>query len=303
MPALLKFLVLLASFHSGSYAHAFTSLSPVAGNQVRVNHLIRFQQPMSNPTNEPSRKPIREPTNDRKKSEPIVSYSHIKRDKSTPTFQLVVASISNNNALYFNDKPSSKFQLVVASVTNEFSKGLSKKQPTVQWTTRGRAAIIHWWCVNWLVAMPNEDWQDELPASWKQCVHSTCGLLPRLKNQSELETVLSFNSWASAMIKKQSLLETMLPLSSWAPVTIKIQSELETVLSLNLWISAMITNESEWHSTNRKRMQCFYITFGQRTLNTITKYKEEPLQKHCCADSGIQSKLIFTSEKINAVNN
>ena len=82
--------------------------------------------------NEPSREPIREPTNDRKKSEPIVSYSHIKRDKSTPTFQLVVASISNNNALYFNDKPSSKFQLVVASVTNEFSKGLSKKQPTVQ---------------------------------------------------------------------------------------------------------------------------------------------------------------------------
>ena len=62
MAALLKFLVLLASFHSGSYAHAFTSLSPVAGNQVQVNHLIRFQQPMSNPTNEPSREPICEPT-------------------------------------------------------------------------------------------------------------------------------------------------------------------------------------------------------------------------------------------------
>jgi hypothetical protein len=36
---------------------------------------------------------------------------------------LVVASVSNNNALSFNDKPSSTFQLVVASVTNEFSKG------------------------------------------------------------------------------------------------------------------------------------------------------------------------------------
>jgi len=119
MPALLKFLVLLASFHSGSYAHAFTSLSPVAGNQVRVNHLIRFQQSMSNPTNEPSREPIREPTNDRKNSEPIVSYSQIKRDKSTPTFQLVVAFVSNNNALSFNDKPSSKFQLVVASVADK----------------------------------------------------------------------------------------------------------------------------------------------------------------------------------------
>jgi hypothetical protein len=46
-------------------------------------------------------------------------------------------------------------------------------------------------------------------------------------------------------------------------------------------------------------MQCFFITFGQRTLNTITKYKVEPLQKHCCTDSGIQSKLIFTSEKTN----
>jgi len=45
---------------SGSYAHAFTSLSPVAGNQARVNHLIRFEESMSNPTNEPSREPIRE---------------------------------------------------------------------------------------------------------------------------------------------------------------------------------------------------------------------------------------------------
>ena len=64
MTALLKFLVLLASFHSGSYAHAFTSLSPVAGNLVRVNHLIRFDESMSNPKNKPSREPSCEPTND-----------------------------------------------------------------------------------------------------------------------------------------------------------------------------------------------------------------------------------------------
>jgi len=134
MPALLKFLVLLAIF--------------LAGNQARVNHLIRFQQPMSDLTNEPSRELIREPTNDRKKSEPIVSYPHIKRDKSTPTFQLVVASVSNNNALSFNDKSSSKFQLVVASVENECSKGSSMKtaQPqkakvfkTMCRSTRGNA--------------------------------------------------------------------------------------------------------------------------------------------------------------------
>jgi len=64
MPALLKFLVPLAIFLSGRYAHAFTSLSPVAENQARANHLIRFEEPISNPTNEPSREPIREPTND-----------------------------------------------------------------------------------------------------------------------------------------------------------------------------------------------------------------------------------------------
>ena len=55
MPALSKFLVLLALFLSASYSNAFISLSSVA-------HLTRLQQPMSNPTNEPSREPIREPT-------------------------------------------------------------------------------------------------------------------------------------------------------------------------------------------------------------------------------------------------
>ena len=127
MTAHSKFLILLAIFLIVSNANAFTSLSPVAGHQVQVNNSIRFQQPMSNPTNEPSREPIREPTNDRKNSEPIVSYSQIKRDKSTPTFRLVVALVSNNNALSFYDKSSSKFQLVVASVANECSKGSSMK--------------------------------------------------------------------------------------------------------------------------------------------------------------------------------
>jgi len=61
---LLKFLVPLAIFLSGSYAHTFTSLSPVAGNQARVNHLIRFEESMSNPTNERSREPVCKPTND-----------------------------------------------------------------------------------------------------------------------------------------------------------------------------------------------------------------------------------------------
>jgi hypothetical protein len=48
MPALLKFLVLLIIFLSASHSNAFVSLSSVAENQVRVNHLTRFQQSMSN---------------------------------------------------------------------------------------------------------------------------------------------------------------------------------------------------------------------------------------------------------------
>jgi hypothetical protein len=51
MTALSKFLVLLALFLLASHANAFTSHSLVAGNQVWVNHLIRLQQPMSDPTN------------------------------------------------------------------------------------------------------------------------------------------------------------------------------------------------------------------------------------------------------------
>jgi len=62
MPALLKFLVPLAIFLSASHSHAFVSLSSVAGNQARMNHLIRFEESMSNSTNEPSREPTLEPT-------------------------------------------------------------------------------------------------------------------------------------------------------------------------------------------------------------------------------------------------
>ena len=62
MSALSKFLVLLALVLLASHANAFTSLSSVAGHQVRINHLTQLQQPISDPTNEPSRKPICEPT-------------------------------------------------------------------------------------------------------------------------------------------------------------------------------------------------------------------------------------------------
>ncbi len=60
--ALSKFLVLLALCLLASHANALTSLSSVAGNQVRIIHLILLQQPMSDPTNEPSFEPICKPT-------------------------------------------------------------------------------------------------------------------------------------------------------------------------------------------------------------------------------------------------
>jgi len=62
MPALSKFLVLLALVLFARHANEFTSLSSVAGDQVQVNHLTQLQQPISDPTNEPSREPICEPT-------------------------------------------------------------------------------------------------------------------------------------------------------------------------------------------------------------------------------------------------
>jgi len=57
MTALLKFLVLLAIFLSASLGDAFV-------NHARLNHLIRFDASMSDPTNEPSREPNCEPTNE-----------------------------------------------------------------------------------------------------------------------------------------------------------------------------------------------------------------------------------------------
>jgi hypothetical protein len=58
-------------------------------------------------------------------------------------------------------------------------------------------------------------------------------------------------------------------------------------------------------SKQEKDAVLFYYLSSKHTqstndqMNDPNHYKEEPLQKHCCADSGIQSKLIFTSEKTN----
>jgi hypothetical protein len=59
-----KFLVPLTIFLLASHVYGFTSLSLVAGNQVRINHLTQLQQQMSNSTSEPSCEPKFKPTND-----------------------------------------------------------------------------------------------------------------------------------------------------------------------------------------------------------------------------------------------
>ncbi len=67
MPALPKFLVLLAIFLSANSGDAFMNLSSAAGNLVPVNHLIQFVEPMSKPTNEPTVEPTKQTTSKRGK--------------------------------------------------------------------------------------------------------------------------------------------------------------------------------------------------------------------------------------------
>jgi hypothetical protein len=64
MTALSKFLVLLAIFLLAGCANAFLSLSQVAGNQVQVNYLIRFEE-----SNNQNPKLNQEPTNDQTTNE------------------------------------------------------------------------------------------------------------------------------------------------------------------------------------------------------------------------------------------
>ncbi len=64
MTAFSKFLVLIAIFLSASHANAFTSMSPVAGNQVQEKHWFQFEEPMNDPTKIPTCEPMSEPTTD-----------------------------------------------------------------------------------------------------------------------------------------------------------------------------------------------------------------------------------------------
>jgi hypothetical protein len=59
MLALLNFLVLLEIFILAGNANAFTSLSPVAGNQVQENQRLKFVEPMSKLMNKPTGEPTK----------------------------------------------------------------------------------------------------------------------------------------------------------------------------------------------------------------------------------------------------
>jgi hypothetical protein len=126
---------------------------------------------------------------------------------------LVVASVSNNNALSFNDKSSSKFQFVVASVANECSKGSSKK--TAQCTMNS--------------SRQSQLFIDDVSIDSWQC--------PREIDEVNFQQV--GNSASTQLVgfcydKNQSKLETMLPLNLWAPAKIKHQSEQDALLPLNM---------------------------------------------------------------------
>jgi hypothetical protein len=174
-------------FLLASYAHAFTSLSPVAGNQARVNHLIRFEESMSNPTNEPSCEPIREPT------------KRMDLDAKFPN------NLSPKKSREVDSKPKQDAEL---------PSNIASTQP-------------HGPCHD------KKSEQDGNDASTQS--HGLC--------HNKKSKRVTFN-----------------------------KQEKDAVLLYNF-----LSKHSQ-HSNH---------------------YKEEHLQKHCCTDLGIQSKLIFTSEKTN----
>ncbi len=59
MAAFAKILVLIAIYLLASNANAFTSLSPLAENQVHENHWFRFLEPLRKPTNKPTGEPTK----------------------------------------------------------------------------------------------------------------------------------------------------------------------------------------------------------------------------------------------------
>jgi len=191
MPALLKFLVLLAIFLSASNANAFTSLSPVAGNQVRVNHLIRFQQSMSDPTNEPSREPISEPTNDRMNDQ-------TPHEMNEQTEVLLQQSGTHANV----------GQQLVPTANSEGAKVASKTAHQLQTSSHSMNKLLQ--CQSFVDNVPIDSWQCQMEIDK---VKSMKTVIVGFKSDSDLSDIRSqifvhfeadsnFSQYLSATLQK-----------------------------------------------------------------------------------------------------
>ncbi len=128
--------MLWALFLLASHVHAFTSLSSVAGDQVRVNHLIRLQQPLSNPTNEPSRESTREPTkridldtklpNNLSPTKTRVVYNEPKQDAELP---IKVTDLTNTQTRVLCHDKTSEPDLLKQPV--QYEKEIIRSSPAV----------------------------------------------------------------------------------------------------------------------------------------------------------------------------
>jgi len=159
-----------------------------------------------------------------------------------------------------------------------------------------------------------------------------------IKNQSELETVLPLNSWAPATIKKSERVgnnaSTQLVGSCHNKKIERVGNSASTQLvgschdkkSERVGNSAFTQLVGFCHDKKSERVgnnastqlvgfchdnKSEQVTFDKQEKDAVLlyylwskdtqhHYDEEPLQKQCCTDSGIQSNIIFTSEKTNS---
>ncbi len=120
MTAMAKFLVPLTIFLSASLGDAFL-------NHAQLNHLIRFDASMSNPTNEPSHGLIREPTkqmeldaklpNNLSPMKTRVAYREPKQDAELPS--KVTDSTNTQTCGLYHDKKSEPESLMDQLSINE----------------------------------------------------------------------------------------------------------------------------------------------------------------------------------------
>jgi hypothetical protein len=87
---------------------------------------------------------------------PVTSTNQFNQDKSSATFKLVVASVSNNNASSFDNKPSSTFRwLLHLLIGNQKPFQTNHSEPYV--LTESKQNAIHLSIDCWIQAIASED--------------------------------------------------------------------------------------------------------------------------------------------------